>query len=455
MERYESALNELDEVITNDELWLQEDEEFRQKLRDLYGEYILEEPTSLTEASNYDELAEIIDYYAFYQLDGNSFVRDTFRVKLNWSHKDATWERNEVYWYCELLKSAVDIKAEFEDNSDYLVITLIAYNFATESNASKTTRVTRYDSLIEYDSDKTNFIDRDEEFDDFAYYQFSKTATVWNSQQLWYALEQGYIPNCVPGTTAEDILNKTKAILREIIKEGMSDEEKIFNIYMWFGKNVQYDYNQYDYGYSSDSANLPNEVISSLKSHFIEGAIEDGLAVCIGYAKAYLLMLRIEGIEAKLQIAKYADLGNDISPMSGSFHTYVYIKLNGKWYFSDARNSSAGTSDMYLSFSRIYLPKDYPYWLNPVSNKELIGGNDIDYYENISYKGFNVFVKNKDELYAILDAYAEDDREGCLTILYNSTYTDCYNDLILYNERYNVQKISLGSLLCELVINKT
>jgi hypothetical protein len=454
MERYDSALNSLDEVLTNDELWNLEDEEFRKKLKDLYGDYVLDEPKSLTEASSYDELAEIIDYYAFYQLDGSSFVRDTFRVKLNWSHKDATWERNEVYWYCELLKSAVDIKAEFEDNSDYLVITLIAYNFATESNASKTTRVTRYDSLIEYDSDKTNFIDRDEDFDDFAYYQFSKTATVWNSQQLWYALEQGYIPNCVPGSTAEDILNKTKAILREIIKEGMSDEEKIFTIYNWFGKNVQYDPLYLDYNYSSDSTNLPNEIISACNSLFIEGTIYDRLAVCIGYSKTYLLMLRIEGIESRIEISKYGRSGNYIDSIATNFHSYVFIKLNNCWYYSDASFSSAGQNKEYVSIAYMYLPKYKSSWMTEMTNVNLEGGIDIDMLKHLSYNGIKIFVNNIEELCNLLNNFEQDTGNGCLTVIFTDEYSSCYNDLISNYNNYSVYKTTISSLFYELIIYK-
>lgn len=444
----------IEEIKTNDDLWDDSVEKFRSDLKSLYGEAVLEEPRSLTEANDYFELANIIDYYAFYQLSGTEFVCDTFRVKLNFDHNDATWERNEVYWYCELLKSAVDIKAEFEGNSDFFVITLIPYHFASVSNNAETEKIKRSDNLVEFNSDKTEFIDRDEEFDNFPYYNFAKTANVWNSQQLWYALEHGYVPNCAQGSPAEEMLNKAKSILRGIIKEGMSDEEKIFNIYSWFGRNVQYDHLHTKYDKSSDRNNLPNEVISSLQSHFVEGALNDGLAVCIGYAKTYLLLLRIEGIEAKFDLARmsYMEGNNTINSITGSFHGYVLLKLNGAWYYSDPQKTSAGTQEEFISLPFLCLPKEIAGFYE-VMNVNLESSNSIFIYEKLSFNGYNVFVKNKDELYKLLDEFYPYADICRLSILYDTSYKDCFIDLIDFNKHYNVGRVNGNNVINELIIS--
>lgn len=452
---YDDTLTRLDGVLTNDEMWRKEDEDFRAELKSLYGGKILAEPESLTEADDYYELAKIIDYYAFYQKDWQSFVRNSFRVKINWSHKDAVWERNEVYWYCELLKSAVDIKTEFEDN-DYLVITLIPYHFAYLSNASETKKAERAENLVGFDSDKSGFIGRDDDFADFPYYSYPRTAAVWNSQQLWYALEHGYIPECLVGSPAEKVLNDTKRILCEIIKEGMSDEEKIFEIYSWFGRNVQYDDLHVNFNYSSDGNNLPNEVISALQSHFVEGAINDGLAVCIGYAKAYLLMLRIEGIEAKFNLARmpYMDGVNSINSIAGAFHAYVLLNLDGAWYYSDPQKSSTGPAKEFGSFAYICLPKDVVLFVE-VMNNNLISGTDSEFYKNLCFNGKKTFVTGKEELYTILEEFSSYSNKFRLAIFYDSTYPQCYIDLISYEGCYDVMRISGdGGVINELIISK-
>ena len=64
--------------------------------------------------------ARIIDYYAFYQLDGESFERDVFRVKLDFAHNFADYIIKDVYWCCELVRSAVGISGEFDRVMDQI-----------------------------------------------------------------------------------------------------------------------------------------------------------------------------------------------------------------------------------------------------------------------------------------------------------------------------------------------
>lgn len=184
---------EIDKVKTNDQLWDDGVTQFKSKLKSLFSYAVLEEPERLTVADDYYELANIIDYYAFYQLNENAFVCDTFRIKLNFAHDDAQTEINTVYWYCELLRTAVGITGWFEDG-DYLVIKLIPYNIASVSNP--TPALNRLPSAVEFNSDKSEMRERSDDFNDFEYYKYEKTVKVWNSQQLWYALEHEYVPVC-------------------------------------------------------------------------------------------------------------------------------------------------------------------------------------------------------------------------------------------------------------------
>lgn len=308
-------------IKTNDDLWNDSVEEFRADLKSLYGDAILEEPRSLTEANDYSELAKIIDYYAFYQLSGTEFVCDTFRVKLNFAHNDAWTELFNVYWYCELIRTAAGMETVFECG-DYFVVKLIPYNFASVSNIKSS--VKRFESAVEFDSDKSKLTARSADFDDFAYYKYSRTINVWNSQQLWYALEHEYVPICKPDSSAEQVMNRAKEILREIIKEGMSDEEKIFQIYTWFGKTGQYDWKYQQNGQDE-------ELSCQLRSYHIEGALFDSFSVCYGFAKTFLLLSRLEGLDVYYVFGPNSR-GIDYNV---SVHGHNYIKLNGNWYVCD------------------------------------------------------------------------------------------------------------------------
>lgn len=428
---FSEAKGKIDKVKTNDDYWNESVESFRTKLHELYGDAILEEPRSLTSANDYTELANIIDYYAFYQLSGTEFVCDTFRVKLNFAHGDATYVRNEVYWHCELLKSAVDIQAEFDYNSDYIIFSLTAYDFATESNRDTTEEKIKAHNITDFSSDKSNFSKREDDFEGFPFNDYDRQVKVYNSQQLWYALEHKYKPVCEVGSVAESILNEAKQILRSIIMEGMSYEEKIYKIYSWIGENIQFDNQQTNYNYSSDPENYPNERISSLRSHFIEGGIFDKLTVCIGFSKTYLMLLCMEGIDAKLNIARmpYMKGLNTINSMAWSFHTYVYIKINNKWYYSDSEKSDDRANGTY-SLNYIMLPKSNASVFDEHMNKDLTGGADLDYYKHFEVLKCKTYVSNKDELQNVLNTIKNNNFKTPFSVF--AGYNKCYNDIIEY-----------------------
>lgn len=456
----QEAKNEIDKVKTNDDRWNDSVEEFRAKLNSLYGNAILEEPRSLTEANDYCELADIIDYYAFYQLSGTEFVCDTFRVKLNFDHNDAWTELVNVYWYCELIRTAVGITNYFENNSDYLVFQLIPYDFASVSNERPT--LNRLKSAVEFDSDKSQMTVRTDDFDDFAYYKYKRTIQVWNSQQLWYALEHEYVPICAPNSPAELVLNRAKEILREIIMEGMSDEEKVFHIYTWFGNNCQYYWYYGNYFDTVDMVRFPDENISRLRSLYIDGVLLDNLGICYGYAKANCLLLRMEGIEAYYVFSRNSI--NDIGYVEpgGVGHAYNYIKINNNWYLGDALRSFYQTPNHNgISYLFLMLPASkyanlffnqqtrveetilqeiennaFESW--DVYNKLLIGNNSIvvddnnissliDVCKNNLFDSFSVFCEKNmvDKIMSILSQSLNND-------LFKISYNDSLVEIFIY-----------------------
>ena len=406
---------ELDKISTNDALWEKENAEFALHMQNKYLELALDAPSELAVANSTEELARIIDYYAFYQLDGKSFERATFRVELNYAHRYAEWIIRDVYWCCELLRSAVGITGYFEQDSSQLVITLIPYDIASKSHTDKPVDANKYDSMIEYPSG-SELIDRAEDFDAFPYYDLYKgrEITVWNSQQLWYALEHEYIPIPVKDSPAEVVLNRAKEILREIIKDGMTIEEKVFAIYSWYADNVAYDYKYSNYMATDVRENFPDVLVSTLNCFHAEGALLDNLAVCCAYAKSCLILMRIEGIESyRVILHKYAE--NAIDNLGkGGYGSHAIIALrasDGKFYYCDVEQYGS-EGDVLLKYNQLLVTakEQTPYGnsLDRIWRDKLEWGDTLPVeliWSKLEYNGKRVFVGSADEVKAIVDDF--------------------------------------------------
>ncbi|MDE6407102.1 MAG: transglutaminase-like domain-containing protein, partial [Anaeroplasmataceae bacterium] len=438
VQEVESIEHQLDEIPTNEELWNAEDEAFVEHMQEKYNGQLLQFPDDLLEANDLYELAKIMDFYAFYQLDGTSFERNKFRVHLNFEHKDARFVKNEVYWYCELLRSTVGLDVSFEDG-DYFVVEYIPYNFASVNNWAVNDELTDRKNYLMQINDGTFGNKRSSDFDDFAYYENTKQILVWNTQQLWYALQYEYVPICVPGSIAEQTLNCAKEILREIVTDEMSLEEKIFSIFTWFGQNVQYDQHMNDYNDSSDMDAYPEERVSTLNSFFAEGALLDHLAVCSGYAKAYLIMLRIEGIKSFRILARvWALLGkNSINARDDGVgfgygsHEFIYIQIGDKWYYSDPERSAVEVNQTLQSYLYCLLPpqnQDYGY---SVLFPDLEWGEELpQIYQQINIMGVNNFVSNASDVDELISLISEKEDKYLISILYDpKEYSNCYEDI--------------------------
>lgn len=455
---FEEAKRAIDVIKTNDDLWNDSVEAFRTELHSRYGDAILEEPRSLIEANDYSELANIIDYYAFYQLSVDEFVCDTFRVKLNFEHNDAWTELVNVYWYCELIRTAVGIDAYFENNSDYLVFILTPYNFASTTNDIPNVKKT--DSLVEFDSDKSQFVSRSEDFDDFGYYSYARTIKVWNSQQLWYALEHEYIPVCVPDSPAEKVINRAKEILRDIIMEGMTEEEKIFQIYTWFGRNGRYDSN---YKKHSDNA----ELSCQMRSYHVEGALFDKLGICYSYAKAFLLLARIEGVETYYI---FGSNGSDKIDYNVTQHGYNYFKVNNNWFLCDPVRSFWGSPsdrmatyeyfmlpainyhDRFLGITKICVHKDI--------DKLILDEAYVDWsiYQSFKVNNANAFVTDVSDLKVKISNFI-DGTTACFSLFCDKGNIDSVVDYLIsycqeYNFNYNIVKLADNAVAEILVIKE-
>ena len=217
---------------------------------------------------------------------------------------------------------------------------------------------------------------RDDEFDDFKINNIEKTITVEHSWQLVYCLEQGYRPICKPNSSAEKMYEKAKQILREICSDEMSNYKKIRAIYEWLILNVSYDQKAYQMAINSD---FNSKNLSRYDSWYVEGVLNNGVAVCEGYAKTLILMARIEGIPALY--------------ITGNSHAWNRVYIDGHWFGIDAtqgdtqQSFNGGTTyEVFNNYNYLFTDA-YKTSLGYTSDdySQFSATTTYNYYENVSF----------------------------------------------------------------------
>lgn len=161
-----------------------------------------------------------------------------------------------------------------------------------------------------------------------------KTMSVSSSNELYKAVQWGYRPVITDDTT-QQIYDNAKSVLRRIVDDNMTEQEKVLAIYDWLCSEVSYDYalvNTYFEGEARE------QTIEGLKynGYYLEGVFLDGKAVCDGKSKAFVLLCALENIKA-IRVVGTAQNGVG----QGGAHAWNKVLLdtdgNGKreWYLAD------------------------------------------------------------------------------------------------------------------------
>lgn len=122
-----------------------------------------------------------------------------------------------------------------------------------------------------------------------------------------------------------DAINESFALcsrlLSELTDDTMTTQEKVSVVYSWLVKNVSYDFRYY-----TDRYSMPYESTVAL------GALQNGTAICGGYAHTFEMLLTMLGVE-----------NYTVSGMCNKeHHMWNYLVLDGTGYYCDATADRGG-----------------------------------------------------------------------------------------------------------------
>lgn len=153
---------------------------------------------------------------------------------------------------------------------------------------------------------------------------------VRNESDLIDAAMKGRKPIFPLGSEYRVLYNSVLEILNTIILNDMSDYQKVHAIYDYIIYYTSYDFKLLD-EFIKERAKVPGAKITGYENAFyLKGVIEDKVAVCDGFSKAFSLMCSIEGIKNVIITGESFSNGNWLP------HAWNKVMLNEKWYIVDS-----------------------------------------------------------------------------------------------------------------------
>ena len=338
--------------------------------------------TQLTEpypdgVTSVEQFIKEADYHIFYNVE--SFV-----IKTDFDYGDVEKLLDRLYVESDLLASSASVKGK-AISGGYVQVVVKYYNkdlMITSSNA--VIPVITEGEKIPRKRTKTHVF---EAIDGLS------GVSVYSSDQALYALTHGYKIAPVKDSPAEKLVEKAKSVLISVINDDMTPFEKMYNIYVWLLQNAAYDNavsdavsgNCLDKEYESDM------LCSLFTSFYAEGPLFYGATVCYGYAKAYGLLLAMEGLDVTRVVAQTADSRGrsafNYDADSGQYvafriHSYNYVKIDGLDYLSDVTYACAGKVKldgkevvMYRNFCIAMTKKEHKYIYSGFPNDKVSSGD--------------------------------------------------------------------------------
>lgn len=353
------------------------------------------------------ELQRYLEYLVYYKKAGEN------QIVLNYDVNSISSALSEAFD-----KIIIDRPFEYKYQRFGNTIT-ISMSFEEEAT-SKASLTNLYQQKESVDVILTN--GRDSGFDDFPIDSVEKTIMVYDSEQLFYALERGYRPifdqNGYEMSDVWKIYYEAKFILKDIISDDMNEFEKVHAIYDWLVINVTYDARLKEY-VESDIEN-----INKYRGFYLEGVFLDKRAVCDGIAKAFVVLCRIEGIEAVRVVGESLEETYN--------HAWNKVRINNYWYVVDATSGGVIINNSEVLNHKYLLVNDDFYGSKYVAYTytNFVAYGEYDIYQEMYYednKDFNI--TSQQELNDIIRWYVNNfNSETTIDMKISFNYGDSFQD---------------------------
>lgn len=361
-----------------------------------------------------ENMAELVDFVNYAVFDRSGEVYDNKFDNKNTPEIEYTYNKE----YDKILVSFSD-GGNFSSGDNSLLVQAMdkikikgSYSISTTSfgnNVYKLTIIFKSDEQPEKKTEGNNIIEtgfypsqiddlkgtqvRTDVYNQFGINNISKTQTVKTSEQLFAVVNAGVRPIPESFSRADIIYKRAKNILRDIITDDMSDATKLLCIYDYLITNVVYDHVLKDI--YNDQNHPDHNNLSSFNSFYLEGVFFDKVAVCDGIAKAFVLLARIEGIEA----IKVSGIVGNVN------HAWNKVKVDGKWYIVDCTWGNYGNTEKEYLTHAYFMVSDQDLMK---THKELdiypVAQENYNYFKKKEYaQGKDFYIDNKYEFEDMID----------------------------------------------------
>ena len=338
-----------------------------------------------------------------------SVTMDFSRISTEFTYKD--FDLNVE------LGTHVSFRTAYYESAPYVIRFEITYNADAASTHTPVTEENTYYALTSANAavrrafmlmNTEKYTVRADDYEGFATDNEELPALdVYNSEDLWWAVEHGYRPNfAMKNSKAELFYERAKIVLREIILDGMNDYEKALAIYEYIVDSVSYDYDALALGAGKSDA-----------CYYLEGVFERGRAVCDGKSKAFVLLATMEGLVCQ------RDFGSSVVGDVG--HAWNYVEIDGVTYIVDTTEGDAhydattpiftklGYNAESVNYASFLLPLDhhaekYTYsgiWLT-LAEGEIYPSLADEYFGIDIAEGYDFVIDTKREMNELLRALA-------------------------------------------------
>ena len=356
------------------------------------------------------ELERYLEYLVFYRKTGEN------QIVLNYDIKNTAVALSDAF---DKIKIERTFTYKYQRFGNTISIILFFEEEAT-TKSSLTDLYQQKESVVEIVKNA-----KDPGFDNYPIDSVEKTIMVYDSEQLYHALERGYKPVFEQkGYEMSDVWKiyyEAKYILKDIISEDMNDFEKVHAIYDWLVINITYDARLKDYV----EADVEN--ISKYRGFYLEGAFLDKRAVCDGIAKAFVVLCRIEGIEA-IRI-----VGSSLNDTYN--HAWNKVRINNYWYVVDVTSGGVIVQNTEVLSHKYLLVNDDFYGSFYVANNytNFVSYGEYDIYQEMYYSTNNDFnITSQKELNDIINWYVTNfNCDTTIDMRISFNYGDSFEDELL------------------------